>query len=191
MLHRALLGSLERFFGVLIEHYAGAFPVWLSPHQVQVVPVGEDFFKEAKQFSDELAQAGIRVWFDDFNEIVMSKSDYNDRKCWVEKPPSVYLNKNNQNGFFRNQKFFYSVTIPQRKNNEKHYSNRRLFAECYRMYTEDQNNYYKIAQLLGKKQKSRDEKIKWRDIFDEKFVINREKLNTQTFFEIDKQHYGR
>ena len=59
------------------------------------------------------------------------------------------------------------------------------------MYTEDQNNYYKIAQLLGKKQKSRDEKIKWRDIFDEKFVINREKLNTQTFFEIDKQHYGR
>ena len=132
-----------------------------------------------------------KVRLDDFNEIVMSKSDYNDRKCWVEKPPSVYLNKNNQNGFFRNQKFFYSVTIPQRKNNEKHYSNRRLFAECYRMYTEDQNNYYKIAQLLGKKQKSRDEKIKWRDIFDEKFVINREKLNTQTFFEIDKQHYGR
>jgi len=87
MLHRALLGSLERFFGVLIEHYAGAFPVWLSPHQVQVVPVGEDFFKEAKQFSDELAQAGIRVWFDDLNETV----GYKIRKGEKQKVPYMIV----------------------------------------------------------------------------------------------------
>ena len=87
MLHRALLGSLERFFGVLIEHYAGAFPVWLSPHQVQVVPVGEDFFKEAKQFSDELTQAGIRVWFDDLNETV----GYKIRKGEKQKVPYMIV----------------------------------------------------------------------------------------------------
>lgn len=129
---------------------------------------------------------------DDFNEIILSKQNYNERHpYWVEKKPSQYLSKNNPNGFFRNQEFFYNVTMPQRKKNEKHYLNRRLFTECFRMYAEDQNNYYKIAQLLGKKQKNRDEKVRWLDIFNERFVINREKLSQQIFTEIHHQHYGR
>ena len=61
MVHRALLGSIERFFGVYIEHTAGAFPVWLMPDQVAVIPVGGDFADYAKKVTAELKGAGIRA----------------------------------------------------------------------------------------------------------------------------------
>ncbi len=61
MIHRALLGSLERFFGVLIEHYAGAFPPWLAPEQIKIIPVGENFFDYAKVLEKRLRKEGFRV----------------------------------------------------------------------------------------------------------------------------------
>jgi threonyl-tRNA synthetase len=61
MVHRALLGSIERFFGVYIEHTGGAFPVWLMPDQVAVIPVGQDFADYAKAVTAELKLAGIRA----------------------------------------------------------------------------------------------------------------------------------
>lgn len=61
MIHRALLGSIERFFGVLIEHYAGAFPPWLSPEQIKIIPVGETFFDYAKELERRLRKEGLRV----------------------------------------------------------------------------------------------------------------------------------
>ncbi len=61
MVHRALLGSLERFFGVLIEHYGGAFPVWLAPVQAVVVPVAPAFNEYAEQVKSELRAAGLRA----------------------------------------------------------------------------------------------------------------------------------
>lgn len=61
MIHRALLGSLERFFGVLIEHYAGVFPVWLAPVQAMVIPVSEHNLEYAGQVKDELEAAGVRA----------------------------------------------------------------------------------------------------------------------------------
>ncbi len=61
MVHRALLGSLERFFGVLTEHYAGAFPTWLAPEQVRVLPISEKFLDYAKTVEAQLRQAGLRV----------------------------------------------------------------------------------------------------------------------------------
>jgi len=61
MVHRALLGSIERFFGVLIENYGGAFPVWLSPVQVSVIPVSENFDGYAKKVAGALKAAGFRV----------------------------------------------------------------------------------------------------------------------------------
>ncbi|MGE4584010.1 MAG: threonine--tRNA ligase [Sphaerochaeta sp.] len=61
MIHRALLGSIERFFGVLIEHYAGAFPPWLSPEQIKIIPVGETFFDYAKELEKRLRSEGFRV----------------------------------------------------------------------------------------------------------------------------------
>ena len=64
MVHRALLGSLERFFGVLIEHYGGAFPVWLAPTQVMVIPVAEAFDGYAKRVRQELFAAGFRAEVD-------------------------------------------------------------------------------------------------------------------------------
>ena len=61
MIHRALLGSLERFFGVLIEHYAGAFPPWLSPDQIAIIPVGETAYDYAKDLEKRLRAEGFRV----------------------------------------------------------------------------------------------------------------------------------
>ena len=64
MVHRALLGSLERFFGILIEHYAGAFPLWLSPEQIRVLPISEKFADYAETVRQALANAGLRVSVD-------------------------------------------------------------------------------------------------------------------------------
>ncbi len=64
MVHRALLGSLERFFGILVEHYAGAFPVWLAPEQARLIPIADRHVAYARQVEDQLRQAHIRVYTD-------------------------------------------------------------------------------------------------------------------------------
>ena len=61
MIHRALLGSLERFFGVLIEHFGGAFPVWIAPEQIAVIPVSENFNDYAQKAAGELKALELRV----------------------------------------------------------------------------------------------------------------------------------
>jgi len=68
MVHRALLGAVERFFGVLIEHCAGAFPVWLAPVQAVVLPISEKHLAYARQVTEELRSARIRAQLDDRNE---------------------------------------------------------------------------------------------------------------------------
>jgi threonyl-tRNA synthetase len=73
MVHRALYGSIERFFGILIEHYAGAFPVWLAPIQAIVLPITDRQAEYAKQVHDQLKAAGIRVTIDDRKEKVNLK----------------------------------------------------------------------------------------------------------------------
>ncbi|NSW51701.1 MAG: threonine--tRNA ligase [Anaerolineae bacterium] len=65
MIHRALLGSLERFFGILIEHYAGAFPVWLSPTQATIIPIADRHNDYAHTIAKELQQYGLRISVDD------------------------------------------------------------------------------------------------------------------------------
>jgi len=73
MVHRALLGSVERFFGILIEHYAGAFPLWLAPVQVEICPVSEKVSDYAKHINETLKSHGIRVHLDDRNEKLPAK----------------------------------------------------------------------------------------------------------------------
>ena len=73
MVHRALFGSVERFFGVLIEHYAGAFPLWLAPVQVGLVPISERHLEYAKKVEAELKAAGLRVETDARNEKMNAK----------------------------------------------------------------------------------------------------------------------
>ena len=73
MIHRALLGSLERFFGVLIEHYAGAFPVWLAPVQAAMIPIADRHLDYARQVAQELKKAGLRVIVDDRPERMNAK----------------------------------------------------------------------------------------------------------------------
>jgi len=73
MVHRALLGSVERFFGILIEHYAGAFPLWLAPVQVEVCPVSEKVADYAKHVTETLKRHNLRVHLDDRNEKLPAK----------------------------------------------------------------------------------------------------------------------
>jgi threonyl-tRNA synthetase len=73
MVHRALYGSIERFFGVLIEHYAGAFPVWLSPVQVAMIPIAERHSEYAEKVAAQLRAAGVRVEVDSRNEKMNAK----------------------------------------------------------------------------------------------------------------------
>ena len=73
MIHRALFGSIERFFGVLIEHYGGAFPVWLAPVQAVVIPIADRHLEYCEKVYDKLKAAGILVEFDDSNNRMNKK----------------------------------------------------------------------------------------------------------------------
>lgn len=73
MIHRALFGSIERFFGVLLEHYAGAFPAWLAPHQVVGIPVAEEFAPHLEEISQQLRKQGIRAHVDHSDDRMQKK----------------------------------------------------------------------------------------------------------------------
>jgi threonyl-tRNA synthetase len=87
MVHRALFGSVERFFGVLIEHYAGAFPLWLAPIQVGLVPISEKHLEYARAVKTKLEAAGLRVEVDARNEKMNAKI----REFTLQKVPFVLV----------------------------------------------------------------------------------------------------
>jgi len=87
MIHRALMGSLERFFGILIEHYAGAFPLWLSPVQVKVLPITEKQTMYAEEVVSLLRNEGLRAELDSRNE----KIGYKIREAQMEKVPFMFI----------------------------------------------------------------------------------------------------
>ncbi|HYL39254.1 MAG TPA: threonine--tRNA ligase [Bryobacteraceae bacterium] len=87
MVHRALFGSVERFFGILVEHYAGAFPVWLAPVQAAVLPITDRHVEYAQKVADQLRQAGIRIELDDRKEKVNLKI----REAQLQKIPYMLV----------------------------------------------------------------------------------------------------
>jgi threonyl-tRNA synthetase len=87
MVHRALLGSIERFFGVLIEHYAGAFPVWLAPVQAVVLPISDRHQAYGREVAEELRRANIRAQVDDRNE----KLNARIRDAQLQKVPFMLV----------------------------------------------------------------------------------------------------
>ncbi|MGB9877413.1 MAG: threonine--tRNA ligase [bacterium] len=87
MIHRAVLGSLERFMGTLIEHYAGALPLWLSPVQVRVLPIAERHIPYGEEVANYIKQGGFRVEVDARNETL----NYKIREAQVEKVPYVLV----------------------------------------------------------------------------------------------------
>jgi len=87
VLHRVVLGSMERFFGTLIEHYAGAFPTWLAPVQVKIVPISDTHLEYARGVYKKLFEEGIRVEFDSRNEKMNAKI----RDAEKEKVPYVLI----------------------------------------------------------------------------------------------------
>ncbi|MCI6508543.1 MAG: threonine--tRNA ligase [Bacilli bacterium] len=93
MLHRALFGSIERFIGILIEHYAGAFPLWLAPRQVVIIPVNNDAHLEyAKEVESALKKAGLRVSIDSREE----KLNYKIRESQTKKIPYTLVLGDNE-----------------------------------------------------------------------------------------------
>ena len=87
MIHRALLGSIERFIGVITEHFAGAFPTWLSPVQVKVLPVTDRAVQYAVDVADNLDAQGFRVEVDSRNEKIGKKI----REATLEKVPYMLV----------------------------------------------------------------------------------------------------
>ena len=87
MIHRALLGSVERFVGVLVEHYAGAFPAWLSPVQATVVPVADRHIDYATEVAGALSEGGVRVEVDSADETVGEKI----RRAITQKVPAILV----------------------------------------------------------------------------------------------------
>lgn len=87
MIHRTVLGSMERFVAGLVEHYAGAFPVWLAPVQVRVIPIADRHVDYARKVASELADAKVRVEVDDRSE----KIGYKIREAQVEKVPYMLV----------------------------------------------------------------------------------------------------
>ncbi|MBM3939454.1 MAG: threonine--tRNA ligase [SAR202 cluster bacterium] len=87
MVHRALFGSLERFFGVLIEHYGGAFPLWLAPVQATVIPIADRHVAYAQELRSTLTAAGFRVQVDDRNERMNAKI----RDAQLQKVPYMLV----------------------------------------------------------------------------------------------------
>lgn len=87
VLHVAVFGSFERFMGILIEHYAGAFPYWLAPIQVRVIPVGKDFVDYAEKVAAQLKEAGVRYDIDDSGDSLGKKI----RNAELEKVPYMFV----------------------------------------------------------------------------------------------------
>jgi len=87
MIHRAIFGSWERFFGMLVEQYAGSFPLWMAPTQVQVIPITDDNLEYANKIYDKLFDLGIRVEVDSRNE----KMGYKIREAQLNKVPYMFI----------------------------------------------------------------------------------------------------
>lgn len=87
VLHRAVLGSLERFFGILVEHTGGDFPLWLSPEQARVIPVSDKLLDYARSVASELRAAGLRVTVDERNEKLGAKIRHGE----LEKVPALLV----------------------------------------------------------------------------------------------------
>ena len=104
MIHRAILGSFERFIGIITEHFAGAFPLWLSPVQVVVAPLTDRNAEYAKSVYEKLQAAGLRVELDDRNE----KIGYKIRESQLMKNPYFLIlgdeEQNNQTISYRARK---------------------------------------------------------------------------------------
>ena len=108
MLHRAGYGSLERFIGILIEHFAGAFPSWIAPVQVKVVPVTEKHMNYARSVADALSASNVRVEIEEGNDTL----GYKIRKAQMEKAPyTLVVGDKEMNG--------HTVSVRSRKNGDE------------------------------------------------------------------------
>ena len=87
MVHRAIFGSFERFIGILTEHFAGAFPVWLAPVQAKILTISEAHINYAKELQEKLLEQGIRVELDERNE----KIGYKIREAQLQKVPYMLI----------------------------------------------------------------------------------------------------
>ena len=123
MIHRAILGSFERFIGIMTEHFAGNFPTWLSPVQAKVIPVSDKSLEYAKKINSKLDELNIKVELDESNERI----GYKIRNAQLEKVPYMFIlgeNEANNN------------TISMRKRNGEELKD-LSFEDAYKIIRED------------------------------------------------------
>ena len=125
-IHRVIYGSLERFIGILIEHTAGAFPLWLAPVQVSLVPVSDKFNEYAGKLAAELRSRGLRVEIDERNESVGKKI----REAEMQKAPYILV-------VGEKEKTSGSLTV--RRRGEKEQAEEKLEAFIKRLEKEIKN----------------------------------------------------
>ena len=108
VIHRVIFGSIERFIGILIEHFAGKFPVWLAPVQVKVLPISDKFMEYSKEVLDKLRKAGIRCEIDARNE----KTNYKIREARNERVPYMII-------IGEKEKIHGNISLRSRKNGDE------------------------------------------------------------------------
>ena len=116
MIHRVVFGSIERFIGILTEHFAGAFPTWLTPVQVEIIPITERAHEYARQLKAKLDEAGVRSEADYRSE----KMNYKIREAQLQKIPYMLVvgDKEVENG---------TVSVRARKEGKgRHHERRRV-----------------------------------------------------------------
>lgn len=123
MIHRAILGSFERFIGIITEHFAGNFPTWLCPVQAKVIPVSEKSFEYAENVKNKLDELGIKVEIDDSNERI----GYKIRNAQLEKVPYMFILGENEAN---------SGKVSMRKRNGEELKD-LSFEDAYKMIKED------------------------------------------------------
>jgi threonyl-tRNA synthetase len=126
MLHRALFGSFERFIGVLIEHYAGAFPLWLAPEQVRIIPVADAFMEYAKQVEQELKSQLFRVSIDNDSNSFGKKI----RNAEMQKVPYILI-------IGEKEEKADSVSVREFKTKEQYEMGRKEFVEKIRVIKDE------------------------------------------------------
>ena len=123
MIHRTVFGSMERFIGILIEHYAGKFPLWLSPIQVKILPIADKFHGYAREVAEKLEAAGLRCEID----LRAEKIGYKIREAQLDKVPNMLIVGQKEEG---------TETVSVRKRDEGDIGNMSVAEFCEKMKEE-------------------------------------------------------
>ncbi len=137
MLHRALVGTLDRFLAILIEHYGGKFPLWLAPEQVRILPIADRHNDYAHEVKDQLKRSGLRAEVDDRSRTL----DYKIREGQEDKVPYMIVVGDNEEDSGK-------IAVRDREEQEEYEVNIDNFAQELRREIEEKRADTKVLKYL-------------------------------------------